>query len=283
MKIGNQVENRPIHLWGVIGLFFFILFAEMTLGSLFYSQGLKFLTENPAKTSWIIHIGLLLTKGLILWSVFRLVMVPTKAKDELEETPSIRQGWPLSHWFKWLGLICLLVFLYRLAFDSYFAMFLMGLFGMSGDLDWSMYLLLGVPVLGYGYIFLTAPIFEEIIYRGIFYDGMRKKGYSVVTAAVFSAVLFGVMHLNVVQGVNAFVLGLLTAFVYEQTQKLFIPILFHIINNIYVTFCSEAYMSAHMLVLTYRLFITAVAVGALIFLLKYIQKKQLGKLPSESV
>ncbi len=283
MKIGNSIENRPIPLWGVVALFFFILFAEMTLGSLFYSQGLKFLTEDPTKTSWIIHIGLLLTKGIILWSVFRLVMLRRREFGEEDGSVSLSHKWHFSLWLKWIGIICLIVFLCRMAFDSYFAMFLMNIFGSSGDLDWSMYLLLGVPVLGYGYIFLTAPIFEEIIYRGIFYDGMRKKGYSVMAASIFSALLFAIMHLNVVQGVNAFVLGLLTAFVYEQTQKLMVPILLHVINNVYVTLFSERLMSAQTLNFTFRILISVASVAALFIFLKYLQKKQPGKLPSQSV
>lgn len=256
MKIGKNIESRPISLFGVVALFFFILFAEMVFGGIFYNQAVKYYGANLHFASVIINGGLLLTKVIILFSLMRLVFY---RKEDTVSTAAL--NWRTAT--KGLLFIGLIVLLYRMAFDSLIATLLMGWFGASGDLDWSMHLILGAPMLGYSYIFFTAPIFEEIIYRGIFYDGLRKKGHTFWSASLFSAMLFAIMHLSVVQGVNAFVLGLLTAYIYERTQMLIAPIVFHIINNIYVTFCSTAIMSIQWLNLPLRLLIMAVSAVSL--------------------
>lgn len=285
MKIGTHIESRPINFVGVVALFFFILFAEMVLGGIFYSQAIKYYGANLHKASVIINGGLLATKILILMSLLRLVFyrkteaTQTSSEEGVTEIAGLEEQ-AAQRAFNWLGVIKgslwigLVVLLYRLAFDSLISSLLMGWFGISGDLDWSMYLILGAPILGYSYIFVTAPIFEEIIYRGIFYDGLRKKGHSILGASLFSALLFAVMHLNVVQGVNAFVLGLLTAYIYEKTQNLIAPIFFHILNNVYVTFCSAAIANLQWLSLPLRLLIMGVSIVSLGLILRFWHKEK---------
>lgn len=279
MKLGNHIESRPINILGVVALFFFILFAEALLGGIFYSQGLKYLGTNPEKASVIINGGLMVTKGLILFSLLRLVFYKTvTATESNAQSTLLSQRFPAekksSEWFKTLLYTGFILILYRMAFDSVLGVYLMKWFGISEDLKWSMEIILGAPVLGYGYILLIAPIFEEIIYRGIFYDGLRKHGYSVLLASGFSAILFAAMHLNIPQGANAFVLGLLTAFIYEQTRSLIVPIVFHILNNLYVTFFSSAIVSVQGFNLPIRLLVMGLSLSFLLFLLRRWSKEK---------
>lgn len=264
MKLGKNIESRPINSLGIIALFFFILFAEALLGGIFYSQGLKRLETNPELASGIINGGLMVTKGLILLSLFSLVFY--KTETDTEKKPIL--------WLKVLLYTGLILILYRMAFDSFIGVLLMEWFGTSEDLKWSMELILGAPALGYGYILLIAPIFEEIVYRGIFYDGLRKHGYSVVLAAGFSAILFATMHLNIPQGVNAFVLGLLTAIIYEQTRRLIVPIVFHVLNNLYVTFFSGAIVTVQSLNWPIRLMVMGLSLSLLLWLLRHWPKEK---------
>lgn len=279
MKLGKNIESRPINILGVVALFFFILFAEVLLGGMFYGQGLKFLGTNREMASMIINGGLIVTKVIILLSLFRLVFYKTVIVTESTEEST----YPLSTspmekkliwWLKCVFYTGAIVILYRMAVDSFAGILLMEWFGASEDLNWSMYLILGAPVLGYGYILLIAPIFEEIIYRGIFYDGLRKHGYSPLLASGFSAILFAIMHLNVAQGANAFVLGLLTAYIYEQTKNLLVPIFFHVLNNIYVIFCSSAIMNLQGLNLPVRLVIMGLSLLLLLWMLRHWSKEK---------
>ncbi len=77
---------------------------------------------------------------------------------------------------------------------------------------------------------IFAPILEEILLRGIILDGFLKR-YSPTKAIVWSAVIFGVMHLNPVQAVGAFVLGIALGWLYYRTKSLWPCIFLHFVNN----------------------------------------------------
>ena len=58
-------------------------------------------------------------------------------------------------------------------------------------------------------------------------------------AIVVSALFFGLFHLNVVQGLYAFIIGLLLAYVYEKYKSIWAPILFHVAANSVSIFLTE--------------------------------------------
>lgn len=74
------------------------------------------------------------------------------------------------------------------------------------------------------------PIGEEILYRGIVLNKLRN-GFSIFTAIIIQAILFGISHMNVVQGVYAFVLGIVFGYVVIWTGSLYSSIILHIIIN----------------------------------------------------
>lgn len=78
---------------------------------------------------------------------------------------------------------------------------------------------------------VSSPILEEIFYRGVLYRGIRCLT-GPWTAAVVSAGLFGLFHMNVVQGVFAGLIGLLFAAALEQCKSLIFPILAHMSVNL---------------------------------------------------
>jgi len=77
---------------------------------------------------------------------------------------------------------------------------------------------------------VAAPILEEILMRGIVLDGMLKN-YNPWKAIVWSAVLFGIMHLNPWQFVSAFFIGLVMGYLYWKTKSLLLCIFIHALNN----------------------------------------------------
>lgn len=77
---------------------------------------------------------------------------------------------------------------------------------------------------------IFAPILEEILLRGIILDGLLKR-YSPTKAIVWSAIIFGVMHLNPVQAVGAFILGIALGWLYYRTRSLWPCIFLHFVNN----------------------------------------------------
>jgi len=76
-------------------------------------------------------------------------------------------------------------------------------------------------------------IIEELIFRGYILNALRPFGDGV---AVFcSALLFGLLHGNMVQIPFAFMLGLVFGYIVVKTGNILIPMVIHFLNNAYST------------------------------------------------
>lgn len=80
---------------------------------------------------------------------------------------------------------------------------------------------------------IVAPIFEELIFRGMIYNQMTK--YNKMFAIVMTSALFGLLHLNLSQSIPAFFISLVLCYMYEKTQSLSVTILGHATNNFLVS------------------------------------------------
>lgn len=79
-------------------------------------------------------------------------------------------------------------------------------------------------------IAVLPAIFEELLFRGVTYNAIKKK-YGVGIAIVISALIFGIYHMNFIQGVFASLLGLVLAYSYYKTNSILVPMIIHFINN----------------------------------------------------
>lgn len=78
-------------------------------------------------------------------------------------------------------------------------------------------------------IVVIPPLVEEIMFRGVILQSLRRYGDGF--AVLVSAMLFGMYHGNFVQMVFAFLSGLALGFVVIRTNSLLPSILIHFINN----------------------------------------------------
>ena len=78
---------------------------------------------------------------------------------------------------------------------------------------------------------LVIPIAEELLFRGVVYKRL-KLYFGVTPALIGSALIFGIMHVNLVQFLYAAVIGLLLALVLEKTGKLSMAVFGHIAANL---------------------------------------------------
>lgn len=85
----------------------------------------------------------------------------------------------------------------------------------------------GLGLILYG---IVAPLVEEVIFRGLIYNRL-KKYYPVVLSAVVSAFLFGAFHGNLIQALYGTCMGILMAYVYERFKDFKLPCLFHAVAN----------------------------------------------------
>lgn len=77
---------------------------------------------------------------------------------------------------------------------------------------------------------ISAPLLEEILFRGIILDGFLKN-YSPTKAIIWSAVIFGLIHMNPYQFIAATLIGILMGWIYWRTKSLWLCILIHFVNN----------------------------------------------------
>lgn len=79
-------------------------------------------------------------------------------------------------------------------------------------------------------IVILGPIIEELIFRGILFEEINKL-FDYKFAIFSTALLFGIYHFNILQGVNAFVMALILAIVYYYRKNILDSILIHMVNN----------------------------------------------------
>lgn len=79
-------------------------------------------------------------------------------------------------------------------------------------------------------LIVLAPLFEELLCRGVILGSLRAR-YGVTVAWLVSALFFGVLHVQPVQVVNATVVGLILGYVYLATDSLWSVMILHALNN----------------------------------------------------
>jgi membrane protease YdiL (CAAX protease family) len=77
---------------------------------------------------------------------------------------------------------------------------------------------------------VIAPVAEELIFRGVILH-MANRYVTFIGANILQAVLFGIYHDNVVQGIYAALLGFLLGMVYYKFKTIFASILLHMMIN----------------------------------------------------
>lgn len=77
---------------------------------------------------------------------------------------------------------------------------------------------------------IVAPLFEEIVVRGVILNDF-KKAVPLWLAIIIQAILFGLMHGNIVQGTYAFVIGVIFGIIYHKYKSIWVPIGMHFAFN----------------------------------------------------
>lgn len=81
-------------------------------------------------------------------------------------------------------------------------------------------------------IAIIPAIFEELYFRKALISLTRKFGDKF--AIFISAIAFGLIHMNIVQGIFAFLMGLILGHLYVKTKNMKLNVLVHGLNNAYV-------------------------------------------------
>jgi len=80
-------------------------------------------------------------------------------------------------------------------------------------------------------VVIMAPLFEEWLCRKVALGGLIKRGYSPAKAILWSALMFGIIHMNPWQTIPAFLMGILFGWIYWRTRSIWSVVFMHAINN----------------------------------------------------
>ncbi len=85
---------------------------------------------------------------------------------------------------------------------------------------------------------ILVPVNEELVFRGLLFKRLRERG-TYMQAALYSALAFGLMHMNMVQMFYGFVLGMMLAYLYEKYGSVKAPAAAHIAMNLLSVLATE--------------------------------------------
>lgn len=77
---------------------------------------------------------------------------------------------------------------------------------------------------------IIAPVTEELVFRGVILHKTNRY-ISFVGANIIQAVLFGIYHMNIIQGIYAAIIGLVLGAVYYKFKSIFTSMFLHMVLN----------------------------------------------------
>lgn len=77
----------------------------------------------------------------------------------------------------------------------------------------------------------VAPVVEEMVFRGAILRALLQKKWNPWIAIFISAAIFGIIHMNLTQGVSAFVVGIFMGWLFYRTRSIWPGVILHMMNN----------------------------------------------------
>ena len=196
--------------WGIFGIFIGISLAfGLLLATVLPSIGIT-------NQSIINFIGYNVSLPLVIWIAWRIKPAPVPG-EKFMHFSRIR---PLLYLILLPLALSLNVVLDPLTMAIPMPEFIEELFAMLTSRDIWTFLTVGI----------TGPILEEILFRGLILEGFLSR-YKPGKAIFWSALLFGLFHMNPWQFIPAFFIGFLLGYIYLKTRSLFPVIFIHVVNN----------------------------------------------------
>ncbi len=125
---------------------------------------------------------------------------------------------------------------------------------------------------------VLTPILEELLFRGVIYK--RLKLYcDVSVAAYIAAIIFGIAHFNLIQGLYAFILGIVLSYIYEKNSSLIDTMVAHGAANVVAVFMGINPLSKLIDKYIILRIIVSIAMSVLFVMVLFImnQKKQIDE------
>lgn len=254
----GSLEIKPITFWKALLLSFLF---DITYSFVYtpISLFINFYRDIIFVNSWSENILNSITDFIYQYGVILIVIVVINKSFKTNGEILYREEISKKKYLAGVGLMIGYIFITYGVFDIF-------LYSMP-TLNDGLYEYLEEYLLNTSYIFIfistciIAPIFEEILYRGVLLNGLLKK-YNYKKAIIYSAIIFGIAHMNLPQGVNAFFLGVIIGLAYYYAMSIYLCMAMHFVNNFLVNFV--VYPESKLW--TVILFIIVPIIGILIFI-----------------
>lgn len=159
--------------------------------------------------------------GIALVILFVFLRRTIGIKDYLElYTPK------LKHLFLFLGLMILAMMLMEAVnvwFDRPTPEFMTKVYSSTKNLP-LLWIAVGV----------SAPFFEEVLFRGFFFEGIRNSAFGTLGAILLTSASWAIIHMQYgwFEIISIFFIGILFAIAKLKTKSLYVPIAMHMLMNL---------------------------------------------------
>lgn len=260
-----EKENKKV--FSKLGISLFLLTVVVNAIQFVLGRLIKHFMPEFVESSWYVYSLIIVSFYLIGAPLFYLLVkkIPVVKSDE-------------SKSLKWYEFLCLFVMclaaMYVFNIIGTMINFVIGMFtgnmnlnplnSVIGDID----LLPTILIAG-----IVAPIVEELVFRKVLLDRLRK--YGDLVAVLVSGLCFGLYHGNIAQFLYASALGFIFAYVVIRTGRIRYSIALHICINILGTGIMPQIVKTGMVATMIVGFtvIGIIMIGIVLFVLAFILKK----------
>lgn len=260
-----EKENKKV--FSKLGISLFLLTVVVNAIQFVLGRLIKHFMPEFVESSWYVYSLIIVSFYLIGAPLFYLLVkkIPVVKSDE-------------SKSLKWYEFLCLFVMclaaMYVFNIIGTMINFVIGMLtgnmnlnplnSVIGDID----LLPTILIAG-----IVAPIVEELVFRKVLLDRLRK--YGDLVAVLVSGLCFGLYHGNIAQFLYASALGFIFAYVVIRTGRIRYSIALHICINILGTGIMPQIVKTGMVAIMIVGFtvIGIIMIGIVLFVLAFILKK----------
>ena len=232
--MGKLINDKSIFYSGLC--YFLIMVCFICVRIIFGAGLLGDVTKNSTDYLFTFVVQIVILIGLPLLIMRFCAKQPIKTIFNKHSFRPINTKMAL--WSILLGVCTYILIMYISSFWSG----LLSVFGYSSGSSVPSTSATGSPILdlllGFLFVGILPGICEEFSHRGMVLGNIKRDG--AVRAILFSALLFGLMHLNIVQVGYAFVVGLILGTITLLTKSIFPAMIVHGVSNSINTYLDYA-------------------------------------------
>lgn len=121
-------------------------------------------------------------------------------------------------------------------------------------------------LLGFLSIVVAAPLMEELALRAILFRELEVN-FGAVASHIISALIFAILHFNLIQAAYAFLAGLFLSLIYKKSQSIEKVIFIHLLNNL-ISFMMSNFQDQAKIILPFALILY---IFSAYYLIKYLK------------